>query len=186
MAINYVNVVLLTSLLLPVLRQSAPCRVVMVSSSAHLQGTKSIGKCLAVRTKPPIAGFPLYGSTKLNLSAFCKHIARQAEQAGANIHFCSLDPGFVATRFYSGNVPFPINLFGLAANFVAKTPSNGAHTHLFAALNPTPPKNGVYLADTMEATPHPAVGDQNFQQEVVDETVARLRAAAPWWDGKIF
>jgi NAD(P)-dependent dehydrogenase (short-subunit alcohol dehydrogenase family) len=185
MAINYVNVVLLTSLLLPALKKSVPCRVVMVSSSAQFQGTKSISKCLAVRASPPIPGFPLYGSTKLNLSAYCAYIARQAEKAGLDIHFCSLDPGFVATRFYSGNVPFPINLFGMAANFAAKSPKTGAHTHLYAALRPTPVKNGVYLADTMESSPHAAVCDEAFQQAVVDETVTRLRAAAPWWDGKL-
>lgn len=184
MALNYINVVLLTSLLLPVMKMASPmARIVLVSSSAHFQGKREIGLCLA-ESKTPISGWVLYGSSKMNLVAYGKALGRQLASEQSSVHVCSLDPGFVATPFYSKALPFPISAFAIMANWFAKSPAVGAHTHLYAALCPTPVSNGAYLADTLESTASALVRDKKYQDDLMANTLQKLSKAAPWWDNK--
>lgn len=184
MALNYLNVVLLTSLLLPVIKSSGPARVVIVGSSAHFVGVRDVSLCFGDRRSNPVNGWDLYGSSKLNVVAYSNHLARElAASENSNVAICSVDPGFVATAFYQKSVPFPVNIFGKVANIVAKNAETGAHSSLFAALSPTPPTNGAYIADTLETTPSATSTDRAFQAELIDATVKKIKAAAPWWNG---
>ena len=70
------------------------------------------------------------------------------------------------------------------ANWFAKSPAVGAHTHLYAALCPTPVSNGAYLADTLESTASALVRDKKFQDDLMANTLQKLSKAAPWWDNK--
>lgn len=182
MALNYLNIVLLTSLLLPVLKTTETARVVIVGSSAHFVGVRDVALCLADRKDPPISGWDLYGSSKLNAVAYSKLLARKIS-VESNVQVYCLDPGFVASQFYKRNVPFPVSLFGLVADFVAKTPAVGSHSSLFAALSPTPPTSGAYITDTVESSASALAEDSSFQMQLLDETVKKLKAVAPFWNG---
>lgn len=183
MALNYLNVVLLTSLLLPVIKSSAPSRVVIVGSSAHFVGARDVSLCFGDRASPPISGWELYGSSKLNVVAYSKLLAKKlASSDRPGITVVSLDPGFVASGFYSKPVPFPVSLFGMVANLVAKSPATGAHSSLFAALAPHPPRTGMYIADTLESASSALACDETFQLELIEGTLKKIKGAASWWD----
>jgi NAD(P)-dependent dehydrogenase (short-subunit alcohol dehydrogenase family) len=184
MALNYLSVVLLSSLLLPVLRQTAPSRIIFVGSSAHFVGVKSVSLCFADRKDKPINGWDLYGSSKLNVVAYANALARQLSSAAGKekVSVCSVDPGFTATGFYNPNAPFPISLFGKMAGMVAKNPETGSHSSLFAALSPVPPPSGAYLADTVVSSASATARDEEFQKQLMDATVKKIKEAASWWD----
>jgi NAD(P)-dependent dehydrogenase (short-subunit alcohol dehydrogenase family) len=184
MALNFINVVLLTSLLLSTMRKTVPAaRIVLVGSSAHFQGKRDIALSLA-DVKVPITGWVLYGSSKLNLVAYGHALGAILSKNDDTVSVCSMDPGFVATPFYTKELPFPISVFAKASNAFAKTPAQGAHTHLFAALNDEPMPNGVYLADTLISTSSSVARDTHFQEMLMKNTVSKLKDVAPWWDGK--
>ena len=187
MALNFTGVVLLTSLLLPIMKVSPPAaRVVLVASSAHFQGSRQVGLSLA-DCKHPVSGWVLYGSGKLNLTAYSMTLGAHLEtDEKASVTVCSLDPGFVATPFYGKSLPFPISLFAKGAGLLAKTPEEGAHTALLAALQPSPPPQGAYLADTVQATPSALARDVLFQEQLMSNTMAKLQKVAPWWSGEWF
>ena len=181
MALNYLNVVLLTSLLLPILKSTSPSRVVIVGSSAHFAGTREAALCFGDRPNKPVSGWNLYGSSKLNVVAYSKILSRRLSGCGVNV--CSLDPGFVATSFYKKDVPFPVSLFALAAGLVAKTAETGSHSSLFASLSPKPATGGAYIVDTLESVASSTARDESFQEQLMRSTSDLLRRAAPWWDG---
>ncbi|CAE7715101.1 DHRSX, partial [Symbiodinium microadriaticum] len=186
MALNYTSVVLLTSLLLPVMNTSTPsARVVLVSSSAHFQGKREVALSLA-DCEQQISGWVLYGSSKLNLTAYGESLAKKLSQAKSMVSVCSLDPGFVATPFYTKELPFPISIFAKLVSLHGKTPEEGAHSALYACLSKEPLPNGTYLADTLESTPSVRVRDAAFQEELMRNTTTKLQKVAPWWDGKWF
>lgn len=184
MALNYLSVVLLNSLLLPILKKTAPSRIVIVGSSAHFAGVKSVSLCFADRKDKPVNGWDLYGSSKLNVVAYATILARQLSSAGGKevVSVCSLDPGFTATNFYNPNAPFPISLFGKIAGMYAKNAETGSHSSLYAALNPVPPPSGAYLADTLVSRASATARDEEFQKQLMDATVKKIKGAATWWD----
>src|SRR5436853_2096752 len=126
-AINHLGYFLLTNLLLDLLKQSAPSRIVNVSSSAHtsghinfddLQGEKSYG------------GGKAYCHSKLANILFTRELARQL--AGTQVTANCLHPGAVATGIFR-SLPKPIEAI---IKLVTMSPEKGAQTTIYLASSP--------------------------------------------------
>ena len=128
-ATNHLGPFLLTNLLVPLLRKSAPSRVVVVASEAHkfskelhmdeLQATRSYG----------ILGMRRYGETKLMNIVFARELARRLDGSGVTVN--AVHPGSVAT--YLGEPPKVIST--LSSRFM-KTAAVGAATSVRVATDP--------------------------------------------------
>lgn len=123
-ATNHLAAFLLTNLLLPVLKASAPSRIVTVSSAAHSMGKIDFDDLQSVRGYSEIRA---YNASKLANVLFTYELARRL--AGTGVTANVVEPGFVKTNL---RVPFPFSLF----SFMRGSAVNGARPTVFLASSP--------------------------------------------------
>ncbi len=125
---NYLGPFLLTLLLLPRLRASAPARIVNVSSDAHYR-EKTIDFAALQRPTASRFAFPEYSVSKLCNVLFTKELARG--RAGAGVHSYALNPGVVASDIWR-QVPWPFRFLG---KLFMVSNQEGAETSLYCATS---------------------------------------------------
>ena len=98
-ALNHMGYFLLTNLLLDLLRQSVPARIINVSSSSH----GSPGKFLLEDLPKPRSnrGYRAYGRSKLCNILFTYELSRRLEGTGITVN--ALHPGLVRTNIARNN-----------------------------------------------------------------------------------
>lgn len=132
-ALNHLSYFLLTDLLLDTLKQSAPARIVSVSSIAHTFANKIDFDDLQFQRKS-YSGLTAYAQSKLMNVLFTYELARRLE--GTNVTANCLHPGGVASNFADNTG----GLFRVAAwifkNTFAISPQKGAETSIFLAVSP--------------------------------------------------
>jgi NAD(P)-dependent dehydrogenase (short-subunit alcohol dehydrogenase family) len=94
--VNHLGHFLLTNLLLDRLRESAPSRVVVVSSDAHKSAKRGLDFD-DLQGERRYRSFDAYGKSKLANIYFANELARRLERTAVTAN--SLHPGFVASRF---------------------------------------------------------------------------------------
>jgi NAD(P)-dependent dehydrogenase (short-subunit alcohol dehydrogenase family) len=130
LALNHLNYVHLTNLLLDRLLASAPARIVNVSSDAHKIASLDFDDLMAERN---YNAFSVYSRSKLANVLFTYELARRLE--GSDVTANALHPGFVASNFGRSNGGMWNMLMPLAQLF-AITPQRGAETSLHLAAAP--------------------------------------------------
>src|SRR5688572_26670685 len=130
-ALNHLAPFLLTHLLLGRLRQSAPARVVIVSSNAQAMGRIDFDDLQGELT---YSGARAYSQSKLANVLFTYELARRLE--GVSVTANALHPGLVRTGFGAED-PRPIQrvLVPLLRPFM-KSPAQGAATSIHLAADP--------------------------------------------------
>jgi NAD(P)-dependent dehydrogenase (short-subunit alcohol dehydrogenase family) len=123
-ATNHLAPFLLTNLLVPVLKASAPSRVVTVSSAAHTMGKIDFDDLQSAWRYNEIR---VYNASKLANVLFTYELARHL--AGSGVTANVVEPGLVKTNM---RVPFPFSIFSLMRGAVAK----GARPTVFLASSP--------------------------------------------------
>jgi len=127
--VNHVGHFLLTRLLLARLEQSAPARIVNVSSKTHYDVKSIDWGALRKRTRT-VTGLPEYGVSKLANILFTSALAQRL--AGKRVTTYALHPGVVASDMWRA-VPWPIR--GLMKSRMLTT-EEGARTSLYCATSP--------------------------------------------------
>ena len=139
---NHLAPFLLTNLLLDLLRESAPSRIVTVSSEAS-RGARIDFEDL--QSERRYRAFKVYGMTKLANILFTYELAERLEGTGV-VANC-LHPGGVNTNFANGNRTFGTLLFRAFKPFM-RTPERGADTVVYLASSPEAGSmTGRYLID---------------------------------------
>ena len=126
-AINHLAYFLLTNLLLDLIIQSAPARIVNVSSTVHKSATIDFDDLQSERS---YSAMRAYGQSKLANVLFTYELARRLE--GTRVTVNCLHPGVIATNIFrdiSGVV-------GAAAKLFLKSPRRGAETSIYLATSP--------------------------------------------------
>jgi retinol dehydrogenase-14 len=130
-AVNHLAPFLLTSLLLDRLEQSAPARVVTVSSNAHAQGRIDFADLQGQRSW---SGARAYSQSKLANVLFSYELARRLPATSVTAN--ALHPGVVRTSFGAED---PAGIQRRFVPFVRpfmKTPAQGAATSIHVACAP--------------------------------------------------
>jgi retinol dehydrogenase 12 len=122
---------LLTMLLLDLLKQSAPARIINVSSDAHRSGKIDFDD---LQNQRSYGHFKVYGQTKLQNVLFTRELARRLDGTGVTANV--LHPGFVRTNFGKNNGAIVGRLFGLLSRLFAISPEEGAETQVYLATSP--------------------------------------------------
>jgi NAD(P)-dependent dehydrogenase (short-subunit alcohol dehydrogenase family) len=125
-AVNHLAYFLVTNLLLDVLKQSAPSRIVSVSSEAHKYGKVEFDNLQGERE---YKGIPAYSNSKLENVLFTRELANRL--AGTNVTANSLHPGAVATSIFR-NTPKPIEWL---IKMFTMSPEKGAETSVYLATS---------------------------------------------------
>lgn len=122
---NHLSPFLLTTLLLPRLRENAaesPVRVIATASTANLFGSIRPGD-LDLRNRLWLGGWPAYCSAKLANIVFIRELARQT--AGSGLEAYAFHPGFVASSFAADTSLMKVaNLLG--NGHLGSSPAEGA------------------------------------------------------------
>ncbi len=129
-ALNHLAYFLLTNLLLETLQNSAPARVVNVSSEAERFGKTHFDDPMLERN---YNGWKAYGQSKLANLLFTFELAKRLAGTGVTVN--ALHPGAVATGFGQGGQSFVNRVFGLFRPFM-RSPEKGAETAIFLASSP--------------------------------------------------
>jgi NAD(P)-dependent dehydrogenase (short-subunit alcohol dehydrogenase family) len=126
-AINHLGYFMVTSLLLDLLKKSAPSRIVNVASTAHRYGKLDIGAWVTGRD---YSSFGAYANSKLANVLFTYELARRLEGTGATAN--CLHPGAVGTNLFR---PLPGFVQALI-KLVTIGPKRGAVTPIYLASSP--------------------------------------------------
>jgi NAD(P)-dependent dehydrogenase (short-subunit alcohol dehydrogenase family) len=157
-AVNHLAPFLLTHLLLGRLTESAPARVVAMSSGAHKGGRMDWDDPQMARGR--YNGLAMYARTKLANLLFTRELARRTRGTGVIAN--AMHPGVVATDLLLKSFP-PIRLL----RRWLLTPAEGAATAVHLASSPeVAGTSGEYFIDKRPVTPSPAARD--------DEAARRL------------
>jgi len=137
--INHLGHFLLTNLLLPRLRESAPARVVVVASDAmQFAGLDADFEDLDWEQRK-FSGWRSYGSSKLMNLMFARELERRESANGIVAN--ALHPGIVVTEL-GRDLPWYMKLIGVLAMPVTVTPDVGAATTVHLAVSPDHASDG--------------------------------------------
>jgi NAD(P)-dependent dehydrogenase (short-subunit alcohol dehydrogenase family) len=175
LAVNHLAPFLLTNLLLDLLRESAPSRIVTVSSEAS-RGARIDFEDL--QSERRYRAFKVYGMTKLANILFTYELAERLEGTGV-VANC-LHPGGVNTNFASGNRTLGTLLFRAFKPFM-RTPEQGADTVVYLASSPEARSmTGRYLIDRKVVSSYEEPHDEAAQKRLweVSEELTNLDGAS--------
>ncbi|CAH8874605.1 unnamed protein product [Trichobilharzia szidati] len=143
MGVNYFGHFLLTELLLPLLKTSAPSRIIIVSSMGHYYGNIY---------KPDLqcnkGGFSAYNASKLGNVLHAFELSKRLKDTGVDV--VSVHPGFVYTEIQRG---MSTNLLKILTPIIKPFLSSswkGAQTTLYTVLTDNLISGGYYSNCTMK------------------------------------
>lgn len=131
-AFNHLAYFLLTNLLMDMLKESAPARIINVSSRSH-QGAVLNFDDLQNERQYGIGGARAYGQSKLANLLFTYELARRLTGTGVTVN--AVHPGSVATGFGENNggaMRLAMRIF----HSFSLTPEQGADTIIYLASSP--------------------------------------------------
>lgn len=155
---------LLTSLLLEKLKQSAPARIVVVSSKLH-KTPKTFDLSDVKAPTKSWNGIKEYGLAKLANVLFVKALAKRLEGTGVNVY--ALHPGVVASDVWRA-VPWPLDK--LIKLFMIST-EEGAKTSLYCAMSDdVAEQNGLYYDECKVVEPSALALDAGLAEKLWEES----------------
>jgi NAD(P)-dependent dehydrogenase (short-subunit alcohol dehydrogenase family) len=144
-AVNHLSHFLLTNLLLGVMKQSTPARIVNVSSMAHRAAKMNLED---PEGKKRWNGIRAYAQSKLANILFTRKLARMLQGTGITVN--ALHPGGVSTRLYEKMPAFTKPFI----QYLLDAPKKGARTSIYVALSPeVEGLSGKYFARRKEKKP---------------------------------
>jgi len=149
-AVNHLAYFLLTLLLIPRLKESAPARIVNVASDAHAQAGGRLD-FEDLESRKSYSVMRVYGKSKLANILFTRELARRLEGTGVTAN--CLHPGFVGSNFAKNNGAIASLVMTLLRPF-ARTPEKGAETAVYLASSPElEGVSGQYFVDRRPRQP---------------------------------
>jgi len=144
---NHVGPFLLTNLLLDRVKESAPSRIVNVSSVGHYQA-KGIDYDAVRKPTQTVTGLREYSVSKLANVVHAQELARRLDGTGVTTY--SLHPGAIASNVWR-RVPWP---FDALMKLFMKSNEDGARTSVYCATSPdVADDSGKYYDDCKEKEP---------------------------------
>jgi retinol dehydrogenase 14 len=168
-AVNHLGYFLLTNLLLDVIKQSAPARIVNVASTAHRSGTIDFNDLQGERSYSTMRA---YGQSKLANILFTYELARRLEGSGVTVN--CLHPGVIGTNIFRSVLGL-----GAMAKLFLKSPKKGAETSIYLATSPEVAQvTGKYFDDKKVVSSSPESYDKAIAQRLwqVSEQLTKLQA----------
>ncbi len=169
LAVNYLAPFLLTNLLLPVLKQSAPSRIINVSSSMYTEGEIRFDD---LESKKSFTKYSAYAQSKLALLLFTKKLARDLKGSGVTVN--ALHPGVIGTEITMQNVRTmnPLVAFIFKRTFIS--PAQGAETSVYLATSPDVANiSGEYFEKKKSVSSAPQANDMDVAEKL--ETIAKTK-----------
>ena len=120
-AVNYIAPYLLSRLLLDLLKNNAPSRIVNTSSTAHTGGNLNVNDFQKLNEKYNLRGWGRYLDTKLQLTIDTVELSKELEGTGVTCN--AIHPGFVNTNL---GRHLPLQSFNKLLGLFILSPKGGA------------------------------------------------------------
>lgn len=183
--VNHLGHFQLTRRLLPRLQESAPARIINLSSEAHRAAPGGLDFD-DLQTRRGYGAYKAYGRSKLANILFTRTLAKRL--AGTGIRVDAVHPGVVLTGFSldgdaRGFVPWFYRLFG----WLLKKPGQGADTVIYLATDEALPEvpGGYYIRRKLRQPTRAARDDAaaerlwSVSEDLCDRALAALLAERP-------
>jgi len=171
--VNHVAHHLLVTLLLDVLKKSAPSRVVVLSSGAHMFGGINFED---INSEKKYVKWAAYAQSKTAIILFAKQLNMMMAKEKVNVEVFSVNPGPINTglqQFMEKDDWEFLKSFHMRFKSVAE----GTSTTIVAAVNPDlNGKGGAYLSDCNELKPAGHASDMGAAQklwEITEQIIAK-------------
>src|SRR5712691_561931 len=129
-ATNYLAPCLLTNLQLDLLKESAPSRIINVSSVGHYNGHVNFDD---LNLEKKYGGWKAYGQSKLALVLFTHELAKKLQGTGVTVN--AVHPGTVATNIWTRPL-VPAGFIMALPKLFMTSPEQGAETIVYLASSP--------------------------------------------------
>ncbi len=167
LALNHLNYFMLTLLLLDFLKESAPARIVNVSSDAHREQHLDFND---LQMENGYSGMKAYGRSKLANVYFTYELDRRLEDAGITVN--ALHPGFVNTHL-GKQYWFIRPVLEIIHALFAKSPQEGARTSIYLASSPHANQiSGEYFVDLKRTKSSPISYDNEAARRLWEISAA--------------
>ena len=177
--VNHIGHFLLTDLLLDRLKQSAPSRVVVVSSDAHKGARKGLDFD-DLQSERRYRWMDAYSKSKLANIYFARELARRLDGTGVTSN--SLHPGFVRSEFGRGGDLGTLYGWGIRylAGPFAISPAKGARTSVYLASSPeVAGVSGEFFFKCKPGSLSAAAQDDDAARRLWDVTEELVAATGP-------
>ena len=175
-ALNHLGYFVLTQGLLPLLKKSAPARIVNLSSAAHW-GSEVDVTDLQFEKRPWRAGWPAYGASKLANILFTLELSKRLVNTQVTVN--AVHPGFVASGFGHNNEGFLSGFLKASQKIFARNSVKGAETAIYlASSEKVEGVSGKYFVDLKARTPSKAARDETLARELWEATERALAAVS--------
>lgn len=170
LAVNHLAPFLLTYELLPLLKSSAPSRVINLSSGLHKRAKIDIDDLQHEKSYP---GRRVYGSAKLMVMMQTYEMARRLDGTGVAVNVVL--PGFVATNLGSSSGSLASKIMFKLVRPMQISAEEGALTSVYVATSPeVEGVSGKNYDKSKEAPSSDLSYDRDLQKQLWDATVDML------------
>ena len=160
-AVNHLAYFMLTLLLLDRIKESAPARIINISSDLHQRATIKFDDLGGERS---YGGMSSYAQSKLGNVLFTYELARRL--AGTRVTVNCVHPGAVATNLANHNGAIVGTAWKVMGAFM-KSPDTGARTQVYLASSPeVEGVTGRYFIDSKEARSSAESHDANIARRL--------------------
>lgn len=170
LAVNYLAPFLLTYELLPLLKSSAPSRVVNIGSGTERSGKIDFDD---LQSERHYSAMSAYANAKLMVTVYTYELARRLEGTGVTVNV--VEPGFVATNLGRNSGSRLISLAFSMARPLQISAKKGAETSLYLASAPgVEGVSGKCFSKLKQTTTARVSYDQQIQRQLWDATMEML------------
>ena len=165
-AVNYIAPYLLSRLLLDLLKNNAPSRIVNTSSTAHTGGNLNVNDFQKLNEKYNLRGWGRYLDTKLQLTIDTVELSKELEGTGVTCN--AIHPGFVNTNL---GRHLPLQSFNKLLGLFILSPKGGADPIIKAACSEEYENiNGKYFHRFKQKKASKKVFDKNISSKLMEYT----------------
>ncbi|XP_050667664.1 retinol dehydrogenase 13-like [Leptidea sinapis] len=167
MQVNYFGPFLLTCLLLPLLKSSAPSRIINVSSMLHKYAEMDFEN---LNMEKYWSDYLVYANSKLYLNLVTLELSRRLK--GTRVTVNAVHPGVSATKFYR-NIKNSVlrSVLSAVIGFIYQSPREAAQTPIYLSVSPeVNDVSGKYFCDCREKKPSRISQDAEIAKKLWIET----------------
>lgn len=176
MQVNYFAPFLLTCLLLPLLKSSAPSRIVNVSSMIHKYGELDFEN---LNMEKYWSDYQVYANSKLFLNLMTLELSQRLKNTGVTVN--ALHPGVAATNIFR-NIPGTVirNIVEKSIGFIFQTAWEAAQTSIYLTVSPDLNEvTGKYFSDCREKKPSKVSQDPALAKRLWTESEKLVKISIP-------
>lgn len=176
MQVNYFAPFLLTCLLLPFLKSSAPSRIINISSMIHKYGLLDFEN---LNMEKYWSDYLVYANSKLFLNLMTLELSERIK--GTNVTVNALHPGVAATNIFR-NIPSSLirNIVKKSVGFLFQNAWEAAQTSIYLAVSPDVSHvSGCYFSDCREKKPSKTAQDLEVAKRLFAESERLVKFTLP-------